>query len=157
MTKNTFVCEKHFENKYIYITRTGQKRLKWDTQPVPSVFSFPDSVKTPIKKRRKSPTKRYINLDEMDLLLQRDRMDALTDIRYVMMIFRRDWILGKCSDHYRLYQLSQGMPQVLGAIVIDSSLHVQLSYKGLQSITVLPCCFYFLECVFALWRSKYYS
>ncbi len=111
-------------------TPSGRKRLRWEDNPIPTIFSFPPSVSAPVQSRRKCPTDRNIQADEMEMFLQRDKINSLAD-------FTEDdkpdgWILEKFSDYVRVYQLTPGMPEVLGAIVINSFFQVKLSYKGRQ-------------------------
>lgn len=127
VTKNTFVCENHFEEKFIYRTPTGQKRLRWNLNPVPSIFPFPTSIQAPSHSRtRRSPRKRFLP-DELPIFQEADEIHSISDLSEIKM---SGWIFEAFDSYVRFYQLSDGMPEVLGAIVIDASLHVQLSYRG---------------------------
>ena len=65
--KNTFVCENHFKEKFIYRTPTGQKRLLWNFDPVSSIFTYPPSVRaTSSSQFKRNPRKRAAISDELD-------------------------------------------------------------------------------------------
>ena len=67
VTKNTFVCENHFEEKFIRQNNSGQKRLRWDMEPVPSIFPYPPSVRaTSHSQTKRNPRKRVKLSDELE-------------------------------------------------------------------------------------------
>lgn len=128
VTKNTFVCENHFEEKFIYRTPTGQKRLRWNLDPVPSIFTYPPSVRaTSRSQTRRNPRKRVVMSDELKDFQKVDQINSISDLSEIKI---SGWIFESFDTYARFYQLSDGVPEVFGAIVIDSSLHVKLSFKG---------------------------
>ena len=133
-SSNSVICEKHFEERFV--SRGKRCKLKWELNPIPSIHSpetlkRPSTLPTPTAKR-KSPTERIYQNDELNSFRKDDEIGQLSDINktHAPTGF-------KCNiteDHIVFFHLSYdeatGFPIILESIKIDKKLHVQLQYNG---------------------------
>ena len=134
-TKNSVICEFHFEEHLI--NKGDRWTLKWKSNPVPTILTeemkaTPKSVlPTPAPPPRKPPTKRRLEVVEpMEGFLSNDTINAFADINETHA--PTGFSCNKTSDHIVFYNLAyvDGFPVVLESIKVDSNLHVQLRYNG---------------------------
>ena len=133
-TKNSVICEFHFEE---HLINKGQRwTLKWKSNPIPSIFTdemktIPKSVlPTPAPPPRKPPAKRNYQDDEIDSFLSRDIIKNFAEIGEEHA--PTGYSCNKTTDHIVFYNLSyvEGFPVILESIKVDDNLHVQLQYNG---------------------------
>lgn len=136
--KYVFVCEKHFEEKYL---NRNQKRTRLITslKPVPTLLTdsqrnLPASVLPKITKQRKPPVQRNIIEDERKQFLDSDRIRNFSDINDTLLeVLEDDFLLKRYEDRAVFYALETdefSVPKITVCIRIDSELHVKLFYAG---------------------------
>ena len=129
---SSVICDLHFEEKYI--TKGNQRWLmRWTAQPVPTIYpeklqNTPSILPTP-RTKRKPPTERIYQQDELPNFLASDKISSLDDVDESRappgFAYRR------ADDHVIYYRLLfDPFPTVYEAIYVDENLHVKLQYKG---------------------------
>ena len=139
VTKNTKVCEKHFEDRFI---RRGKRNtLIHDLLPVPTIQTYADDVPpsiipTPSPPTRKPPLqRRFPNSPAEDELKKFLSYDVIAKYEELDETYAPDGMLFKRGDDYVVfYELVSkdelGVPLVRAAIRVDSQLHVRLFLEG---------------------------
>lgn len=134
-TRNSVLCELHFEEKYLI--KRERTTLNWDLDPFPTKHSVEleslPSVLPTTTATRKPPSKRNVQADQMKEFKSKDIINSINDINqsnippgFTFQKFENSVVL------YRLKfdQVTQ-FPVVLESIRIDGDLHVQLQYNGI--------------------------
>lgn len=133
ITNNTGICVKHFDDKFV--NNGTRKTLKWELNPVPTIYSsnieVPPSVIPTTPSHRKPPTDRS-SPDEINAFKQADEIKGFADISnelcppgYQLEVHHAE----KKAIFYKMVKTSIGIPEVTETIVIDEQLHVKL-YKN---------------------------
>ena len=105
--QNTFLCELHFEGKYI--VRGGKSNLKWWMNPIPTKHSkellkISSSLLPNSKHKRKPPKERLISNDQMDTFCERDTIMSLPDLNETTA--PDGFQFKKSNDHALFYNLA---------------------------------------------------
>lgn len=133
-TKNSVLCELHFEDK---LKKRGKKcNLRWAMSPVPTINSA-ELSKTPSvlpspQTSREPPRKRIFQEDELDRFRNQDSVKSIADLNEIVsppgFQFRR---FENSVMFYRLeFNEQTQFPTVLESIRVHKDLHVQLQYNG---------------------------
>ena len=136
--KNIFLCEKHFESKYLK-KNENRVRLVMTSNPIPTVFSdsqsnLPKSLLPTLVKPRKEPFKRVYQEDQLAKFRQSDIIKDFKQIDESMLKdLGSEFTFVKHEDYVLFYKIIfnyLGVPQVAECIRINSDLRIQLFYKG---------------------------
>ena len=133
--KTSFICSKHFESKYVKEGASGKRyRLNYALKPIPTIY--PDSIKSPslpiLVERRKSPTKRIFQQDELNQFLDNDIIKDLDSLSAVDSPPGYNFMkYDECVVFHNLILNELRVPQVAEVIRIVRDLHVKLFYKNL--------------------------
>ena len=122
---SSVLCHLHFEDKYI---KKGKRwTLNWKMQPVPSIYpeelrNTPSVLPTP-RTKRKAPTERVYQEDELAKFLEKDKISSFEELDESRappgFAFRRG------DDHVVYYRLIfDPFPTIHEAIHVDENLHV---------------------------------
>jgi len=136
-TKNSGICAKHFEERYL---KTGVRTtLRWELNPIPSIYpdihNVPPSILPSTTTKRKSPTRRTSTLpDQLDEFKQQDQIKQFSEIdasfcpgpAYQLQLFKDKAVFYK-TDNCSIYDI----PMITETIVITDSLNVKLFFKGI--------------------------
>ena len=133
-TESSVIWEFHFEEHLI--SKGDRWTLKWKSNPVPTILTeemkaTPRSVlPTPTPPPWKPPTKRSLEVDQMDTFLSKDIINNFSEINESHA--PAGFSFNKTNDHIVFYNLSyiDGFPVILKSVKIDRNLHVQLQYNG---------------------------
>ena len=133
-TKHSVLCDLHFDEKFI--SRGKRCTLKWDMQPVPTIYPK-DMLERPLilptpQSKRKLPTQRNFYEDELETFRLQDQ------IRNFEMLNESHSPEGysckkteECIVFFNLvFDDSTGFPHIFESIKVDKNLHVQLQYNG---------------------------
>lgn len=133
-TKNSVICEFHFEGNLI--NKGNRWTLKWKVNPVPTLFTdemneSPKSLQPPhAPPPRKPPMKRNYQEDEINTFLSHDIIKDFSEIdeKHAPTGFS----CKKTNDHVVFFNLSyvDGFPVILESIKVDKNLNVQLQFNG---------------------------
>ena len=140
-TRRSGICSKHFEEKFLKVGKRAT--LRWELQPVPSIYSgnesIPQSVMPTPKTQRKPPSRVIALPDQLDDFNDHDKISDFSSIGESL-----------CPSGYKLqidknravfYKLENckafDIPSVTEPIVIDDDLHVKLFFSG-SSIPLPP-------------------
>lgn len=145
--KNVYVCEFHFEEKYL---KRNDRRvhLLYKLDPVPNILSddqkdVPSSVLPKVSKPRKTPTERRIQSDQIEEFKKMDTITNYSDINETLLNFLdKDFLYSNYEDHTIYYKMEvndMSVPEVTECIRIDSNLRVKLFYR--RSPVPLPSWF----------------
>ena len=131
-SSSSVICHLHFED--MYINKGKRWSLRWNMMPVPNIYpeklkNTPSILPTP-QTKRKAPTERVFQEDELSKFMERDTISCLDDLTESRappgFAYRR------ADDHVVYYRLIfDPYPTVHEAICIDENLHVKLQYKGI--------------------------
>ena len=86
-SKNSAICAKHFEEKYLKIGK--RVTVIWDLNPVPTIYCLPEKIPLAVypttSKGRKPPSVRHPsnNQDESNLFIEKDKTHCLNDLNNV--------------------------------------------------------------------------
>ncbi|XP_065664750.1 uncharacterized protein LOC136086382 [Hydra vulgaris] len=149
-TKNSAICAKHFEEKYLKIGK--RVTLIWDFNPVPTIYCLPEKIPLSVypttSKGRKPLSVRHPsnNQDESNLFIEKDKIHCLNDLNNVNL---EGYQLKIYNDKYIFFNLEVnqhlGILEVTETIVVDEFMHVSLFYKS--SYLPLPPWFRNIGCV----------
>ena len=132
-----FVCEKHFEPKYIKRNKE-RSRLVNSLFPVPTIHpnvyeDKPSCIPT-TSQPRKQPKERVFQEDELQKYKTNFLIESFSDINESLLEYlEKGFTYSKYDDHvvfYKTVRNELSIPQVTDCIRIDSDLHVKLFYKG---------------------------
>ena len=135
-SKNSVICERHFEEKYI---KQGEKRshLLYDLNPIPTIHTdeangIPASVLRVPTVPRTVPTERNVAIDEKPMFKEMDKISSLEDLTPEVSPpgFTFEKHRGKVVYYNKHNDYVTSVPQIFETIVVDEKLHVNLSYKG---------------------------
>ena len=132
-----FICEKHFDDKYLNKINGKRTRLINKLKPVPSIYPtcYDDlpSLQSAISLPRKSPTPRPFLLDQTESFIKKYDIDDFKDVNSSLLTHLEDgYEFKKYEDHVVFYKLNTdelSIPEVTECIRIDKNLHVRLFYK----------------------------
>jgi hypothetical protein len=140
-SKHSVICVAHFEAKFV-LPHKKKVILKWDLQPVPSIYITEESTIQPpppsvllssvtTTTTRKPPTKRNIQEDEINEFLKEDLCNSVNDFdeKHCPSGFSFHK-LGDSVVYYRLV-FESGITRVKESISISNDLKVVLSYEGI--------------------------
>ena len=133
LPKHGGICAKHFEDKYMKI---GERTtLKWDLNPVPSLYvnvdKIPSSLLPTPSTSRKPPTTRNILPDEIDEFKIKDKINQLSDI--TRDLCPKEYSFHSDNNNVTFYKLQKGNNEALQiseAFSIDQNLRVKLYLYG---------------------------
>ena len=138
-TKYSVICEKHFDPRYIKIGKERNK-LRHNLRPVPTIHmddgSIPPSMLNVPTVPRPSPIPRNQPSDEKPSFIKMDKIESLACLSIENAppgwSFRRHREGGdeKVVFYNLQFDYVTSIPIVFESIVVDSKLHVSLSYKG---------------------------
>ena len=123
-TNHSFLCEVHFEEKYI--VRVGTSNLKWSMNPIPTKHSrellkMLSSLLPTGKTTRKPPRERFIFNDQMDTFRETDTITSLADLNETTAL--DGFQFKKSNDHALFYNLvfdkETKFPRILQWIKVD--------------------------------------
>ena len=133
-TRRPGVCSKDFEEKFLKVGKRAT--LRWESQPVPSIYSanesIPSSVVPTTKNQRKPPSRVTALPDQLDDFNDHDKISDFSSIGKSL-----------CPSSYKL-QIDKGravfyklenckifdIPTAAEAIVIDDDFRVKLFFSG---------------------------
>jgi len=135
--KNVFVCEKHFEEKYLK-RNDDRVRLINSLFPVPTLCTGTNeqsySVLPSNLALRKPPAERVFQQDELKKFKDYDSIYSFSDIdESLLKVIQNDFQFSKFDDHAVFYKIEWNdlsVPNVTYCIRVDCDLHVKLFYKG---------------------------
>ena len=149
-SKNSAICAKHFEEKYLKIGK--RVTLIWDLNPVPTIYCLPEKIPLSVypttSKGRKPLSVRHPlnNQDESNLFIENDKIHFLNDLNNVNL---EGYQLKIYNDKYIFFNLEVnqhlGILEVTKTILVDEFMHVSLFYKS--SYLPLPPWFRNIGCV----------
>ena len=133
-TRRSGVCSKHFEEKFLKVGKRAT--LRWELQPVPSIYSgnesIPPSVMPTPKTQRKPPSRVTALTDQLDDFNDHDKISDFSSIGeslcpsgYKLQIDKSRAVFYKSENCQTLDILT-----VTEAIVIHDDLHVKLFFSG---------------------------
>lgn len=128
-TKNSVICVKHFEEKYI---KDGQrKKLRWENQPVPTIHTDKELKRPSVLPSpgiiRKKPKIRVYQKDELGDFENVDKIKSFSDLNENCA--PASYLYHKTADHVVYYKLifkENGFPIIRDSIKVDKEMHVQL-------------------------------
>ena len=136
---SVFVCEKHFEEKFMK-RNEKQPRLLKNLLPVPTIHPAgvyderPSCMPTTPKAARKPPTQRVFQNDEMAAYKEIHQIKNLDDVNESCLgHLSKGYIFEKFDDHVvmsRIERDENSIPTFTESIYIDQNLHVRLYSKG---------------------------
>ena len=134
--KTIFVCEKHFEEKYVHRNAKYPRLLK-HLKPIPTIP--PDglreipSLQPSVHTLRKAPKQRIFQEDELETFKKQDEIKDFGGIDQTLIkYFGYDYLCSRYEDHaifYKMEKDSLSVPEITHCIRIDSNLHVKLYHK----------------------------
>ena len=133
-TKNSVICCKHFESKFL--NEGKRTKLHWKLNSIPTVHAAKglqqeSSLQTPTTSR-KPPTSRIYQPDELLHFNEKDKIRSLNEVTEKHC--PPGYLYHKAENHILMYNLCfdnlTGFPAIQEAIKIDSELHLQLQYRG---------------------------
>ena len=134
-TKNSVLCELHFEEKYL--SKGKRTTLRWSLEPVPTIYSKEfescPSVLPTYSTSRKSPKKRAFQNDQLDEFQSKDIINSINDLTEFNS--PPEFKFQQFGDSVVFYKLKfddvTQFPVVLESIRVDKDLHVKLQYNGI--------------------------
>ena len=137
--KNIFLCEKHFEDKYLK-KNEKRSRLILSMRPVPTIHSDSQkyylrlSSQPTITATRKPPTSRVFQEDELEKFRARDKIEHFNQINESLLKDLEDGYSFKGADDHALFYKFElndsGVPEITNCIRVDDDLRVKLFFKG---------------------------
>lgn len=134
--KGVFVCEKHFEDKFLNKNQT-RTCLNKSMLPVPTLQSKEDNCGSAIctnLKLRKPPTERIFQSDQFEQFKHHDSISDFNEINeFLLKILPEKFNFSKnedCAIFYKLETSYFSVPEVTYCLKINKNLNVQLFYKG---------------------------
>ena len=138
-TENSvFICEKHFEEKYIKRNKNISRLIK-SLNPIPTiqpvgVYEEKPSCLPRIETSRKPPTKRVFRQDELSNFQSNFKENTFDDIdESLLKLMDKDYRCSCYENHAVFYKLvtdALSIPQIQSALELTLDLTVKLSFKG---------------------------
>ena len=131
--KNSVLCIKHFEDKYIL--KGKRNKLNWNLQPIPTIHSekiIKVSLLLIQTDFRKPSKQRQTEKDELQDFLSTDTITDFTQL--TVKCFPSGFEFKKHEDYILIYRvvfdIETYFPSIKECICIDRNLHVQLQCNG---------------------------
>ena len=137
-SKCIFVCEKHFDDKYIK-RNLERLRLINELDPIPTIspdiyVEMPSCAPSTSHQTRKLPKERIFQQDEYERYKADFTIESFDEINESLLEFLGpDYECTRYDDHvifYKFIKNELSVPEVTDCIRIDSEMHVKLFYKG---------------------------
>ena len=138
-TKYSVICIKHFENKFIFPGKGKRKKLKWNLNPVPTIYfkkaaekpsNLPE-LPTPSSIRKPLTVKMFQN-DEALKFLKSDIISSFNELSTSRSPLGFQTHKNEnCIIYFNLvYDEVTHFPAIKEAIKVDRELRVHLQYNG---------------------------